>query len=231
MRENLPDDEAQERNGGGLADVFMIDDLETLKTIADPLRLQIVEQLIDEPLTVKQVAANLGLTPARLYYHVNLLEEHGLIQVVEQRLVSNLVEKVYRATAWEIDVAPSLLHFDTQEGKESLTSMAVTTLDVTREDLLRSLDARAYALAQGAPEHPRRVLVTRQVYRIPESEVEALYRQAQALLEAFEAASVTHGGAAGEDEAADDASHPYAVTVAVYPRFDYPAPSDEEAAR
>jgi DNA-binding transcriptional ArsR family regulator len=58
-----------------------------VKTIADPLRNQIFESLILQPPTVRQIAEKLGLSPKRLYYHVRLLETHGLIQVVETRVV------------------------------------------------------------------------------------------------------------------------------------------------
>ena len=35
------------------------------------------------------------MKPNRLYYHVNLLEEHGLIRVTDTRLVSGIVERTY----------------------------------------------------------------------------------------------------------------------------------------
>src|SRR5918912_4209068 len=78
--------------------VVTITDLDRLRVIADPLRLRILETLI-EPRTVKQVAAALGLAPTKLYYHINLLERHGLIVVVDTRLVSGILEKRYQAAA------------------------------------------------------------------------------------------------------------------------------------
>jgi DNA-binding transcriptional ArsR family regulator len=197
-------------------DVFEIEDLETLKTIADPLRTQILERLVDEPKTVKEVAADLGLAPSRLYYHVNLLEEHGLIQVVDQRMVGNLVEKVYRATAYKFKGAESLLSFDTREGKAMINTMFDNVLEATREDLLRSLEARTYALEMGAPERPRMATVNRQVYRIPESTAEELQARLTALMDDFADAAVD-GASATED----DPTHTYAFMAAFYPRFDY----------
>jgi DNA-binding transcriptional ArsR family regulator len=202
-------------------EVYEIPDLETLKTIADPLRTQILERLVTRPQTVKEIAAKLGLAPSRLYYHINLLEEHGLIKVVDQRMVANLVEKVYRATAYNFEAAPSLLSFDTREGKLGINTVLVNTLDATREDLVRSLDARSYALDMGAPERPRQTIMSRLVHRLPESQAEELQARFKTLLKAFEDAAVDE--AWNEDEA-----HVYALTVAFYPRFDYPA-SQEDA--
>ena len=54
---------------------FHIADLETLRAIADPLRVQIMELLEGgQALTVKQVAEKLGLAPSKLYYHFGALE-------------------------------------------------------------------------------------------------------------------------------------------------------------
>ena len=78
---------------------FLIQDRETLKVMADPLRSQILEILLDSPHTIRQTAAKLGLSASKLYYHFNLLEKHGLIEVVETRRIANLVEKHYQAVA------------------------------------------------------------------------------------------------------------------------------------
>jgi DNA-binding transcriptional ArsR family regulator len=202
--------------------VLVIGDLETLRMIADPLRMQIFEQLVESPMTVKELATRLGLSPSRLYYHMNVLEEHELIRVVGQNSIGNLVEKIYRAVAAELDVAPTLLAFETRVGKESITAMAASTLDTTREDLLRSLEARAYALDGGAPERRRTIMVTRTMQRIPESQAVAFQERLSALQREFDAAAVS------ADEHGEEA-HIYALTIVLYPHFDYPQAEEEEA--
>src|SRR5215207_1521313 len=89
---------------------FRIKDLETLRALSDPLRVQIVE-LLAEDLTVKQVAERLGLAPSKLYYHFTTLEKLGLIEVAETRMVANMVEKLYRSSIDTLDVDPSLFKF------------------------------------------------------------------------------------------------------------------------
>lgn len=201
--------------------VFVVRDLDTLRTLADPLRMQVFEHLFNRPLTVKELAARLGLAPGRLYYHINVLEDYGLIHVVDRHLVGNLVEKVYRATVAELDLDPELLSFRSPTSKESIATMVASTLDTTREDLVRSLQARDYALATGAEERPRRIMVTRVVHHIPESRAESFAARLKALLEEFEDAAV--------DEAWDaEEAHSYAFTVAFYPHFDYPETPEEE---
>src|SRR5262245_46354904 len=73
----------------------LVADVETLKALSDPLRLRIIERMvtrIDEPWTVKELAAELGVPPTRLYHHVDLLLERELIRPVERRVVSGIIE-------------------------------------------------------------------------------------------------------------------------------------------
>jgi DNA-binding transcriptional ArsR family regulator len=95
---------------------FLIQDLETLRAIADPLRNQTLDILIEQPQTVGEAAVKLGLSPSKLYYHFSLLEKHGLIQVCETRQVGNLLEKVYRAVSSNLKIADNLLNFRTPTG-------------------------------------------------------------------------------------------------------------------
>ena len=75
-----------------------------LKALADPLRLRLGLLLLDEAHTVKELATALNVPPTRLYYHVRILEEHGLIEVVERRMVSGIEERRYQAVIdkWNI---------------------------------------------------------------------------------------------------------------------------------
>src|SRR5688572_24810596 len=90
------------------AESYLVTDLETLKVLADPLRLRIRE-LMGKPTTVKQVAAKLDLPATKLYYHINLLEKHGLIVLVDTRVVSGIIEKHYQVSAQNVRVAKHLL--------------------------------------------------------------------------------------------------------------------------
>ena len=79
----------------GILDVKVIEDLATLRLLSDPLRLRLIEELGVQPTTVKALARAMGMKPNRLYYHVNLLEQHGLVRVTQTRIVSGIVERTY----------------------------------------------------------------------------------------------------------------------------------------
>jgi DNA-binding transcriptional ArsR family regulator len=116
--------------------LHIIRDLDTAKAIADPLRLQIIEVLLNGPLTVKQISKKLGLAASRLYYHVNTLEKHDLIRVVDTSIHGNLIEKHYWVSAYNYRVDHDVYNINVQEaeGKENIISMALNSLDLVRED-------------------------------------------------------------------------------------------------
>jgi DNA-binding transcriptional ArsR family regulator len=198
---------------------FRIKDLETLRSLSDPLRVQIVE-LLAEDLTVRQVAEKLGLAPSKLYYHFATLEKIGLIEVAETRMVANMVEKVYRSSADTLDVDPSLFKFS-KEGENETLHMAVTsTIDATRDDLLRSLQARQFQLEQGAEEQPRRVILNRLISRLPDARLGEFQERLVQLLQEFESENDTSARGAK--------LQPYALTVAFYPSFYFETPKKEK---
>ena len=188
---------------------FHISDLETLRAISDPLRVQILELLESQSLTVKQVAEKLGLAPSKLYYHFGALEKLGFIEVAETRMVANMLEKTYKSAAHILDVDPALFKFSKDGDNESINILLSSTIDATREDLLRSMQARQFQLEQGADETPRRVIVNRVVSSTSEKRIEEFQDRLLKLIQEFEA----------EDKTSKPADQPYALTVAFYPSF------------
>lgn len=199
-----------------LSSTHEIEELDTLRVLADPLRVQIVEILIAEALPVKQVAQRLGLAPSKLYYHVNLLEEHGLIQVVDTRMVSGIVEKHYRAIARNFRVKHELLSTATPEGRESVNTAITAAIDTTRDDILRSLEARQFERDQGAPPHPREALVTRHRKRLTEAEAQAFRQRLTELAHEFEDAPES-----------EEATQSFGLLLAFYPSFYFPEDEDD----
>lgn len=122
--------------------VYMIEDVETLKVITDPLRLEILELLSLEPHTVKYVADSLGLSSSRLYYHFNLLESKKMISVVDTKTVNNMIEKYYWNAADDYEINNEILTFSNEVDMEDLNRLVAATLDATRDDFIRSLQAK-----------------------------------------------------------------------------------------
>ena len=126
---------------------FVIQDIETLRAISDPLRIRLLE-LMAQPQTVKEIAAQLGVGKTKLYYHLNLLEKHGIIRVARTRVVSGIIEKSYQVTAYSYRPAKELL-LRGDEGKEHGVAIVESILDATRTDLTHSLNTGQAALGPG----------------------------------------------------------------------------------
>ena len=61
-----------------------VEDTRVLEAFRNPTRVRLL-RLLRDPYTVKGLAQRLDVPPTRLYHHVNVLEEVGLIEVVETR--------------------------------------------------------------------------------------------------------------------------------------------------
>jgi DNA-binding transcriptional ArsR family regulator len=192
--------------------IFQIKDRETLKVITDPLRAQIMEAATLEPLTVKQVAVRLGLSPSKLYYHVNMLEKFGFIRVVETNRVGNMLEKTFQTVASQFDISPALLTSTSNEGKDVLYELVRSTLDTTREDIMRSMQTRFDQLEQGAPQQPRHMLLKREVRHISDERAEEFNQRICDLLKEFTEYEVPPGTPGAMN---------YGLAFAFYPSFVY----------
>ena len=188
---------------------YHVSDLETLRAISDPLRVQILELLEGQALTVKQVAEKLGLAPSKLYYHFGALEKLGMIEVEETRMVANMLEKTYTSAAHLLDIDPSLFKFNKEGDNEPINILLSSTIDATRDDLLRSLQARQFQLEQGMEEQPRRIIINRVVSSVSEKRIGEFQDRLAKLIQEFEA----------EDASSKPKDQPYALTVAFYPSF------------
>ncbi len=69
-------------------------------------RMAILDVLRDGAATATQIAARLGVHPANLTRHIRVLEEAGLVVLVEKRDTGRNLEKYYAAIGWQLQVAP-----------------------------------------------------------------------------------------------------------------------------
>lgn len=89
-------------------DVDVIDDPVAAAVALDPVRSKILAALA-EPGSSTTVAAVLGLPRQQVNYHLRILEDHGLIQMVEERPKRGLTERVMLATARAYVVSTSTM--------------------------------------------------------------------------------------------------------------------------
>ena len=202
--EVIPPSSSDPAAGFRPAETFLITTPEQLKAINDPLRLNILEILIQEALTVKQVSTRLGKPSTRLYYHVNLLEAAGFVVQVETRVKSGIIEKYYRAAYKNFQVDRKLLSTAAGQG-DAFQTLVSTLFDSTVSDLNRSFSSGLIETAGEGNNPPRNLILSRILCDLRPEDVPAFIRKFEALLAEL----------GGEHDPAKQVS--YACTVAFYP--------------
>lgn len=85
-----------------------MDRLEQAEALLKPQRIDVLRQLA-EPHTCTEVAAELGQTAQRVYYHVRKLVDAGLAYQVTERRVRGINEGIYQAVARSYWLSPRLV--------------------------------------------------------------------------------------------------------------------------
>ncbi len=83
---------------------LVLRDLAQVKALADPLRQRLLSAFATTPQTTKQVADCLDENPTKLYHHVQILADAGLLSLVEKRQKRGTTERYYRAAAKQFSV-------------------------------------------------------------------------------------------------------------------------------
>jgi len=199
-------------------DELLIDDLETLKVVSDPLRINLLEAM-NQPTTVRQVAEQLGVDQKKLYYHVNLLEKHGLIAVVDERVVSGIIEKWYQVRAYSFRVERSLLNVSEDKG-ETWRMLLGSIFENTVEDVIAAA-ASGVLPQEGQPEGESSMMLMRSRFYLTQEQFLTFKARFQALLDEMNKA---------EGDPPDKSQPHYGLTLAFYPAAPAkPAPQDEDA--
>ena len=186
---------------------LQISTLETLKVFSDPLRQQIIEALLDGPKTVKQVATELDHSPTKLYYHVNLLEEHGLIRVTETRVVSGIIEKHYQAAARSFLIHRALLTPGRDSDDEAVDAAFDAMIEPIRADIHKGIRQGVIDMSDDSPQH-RKLRMWRAMSMMNEEQAEAFYARLEALIQEFNGF---------RDEEANAGGQGYGLMIGVFP--------------
>src|ERR1700719_2921692 len=91
-----------------MQDVAVIEDAAAAEVSLDPIRSRMLAELA-EPYTATTLAARLGLARQEGKSHVKTLEQHGLVELVEERRKGNMTERVVRASAAAYVISPAAL--------------------------------------------------------------------------------------------------------------------------
>jgi DNA-binding transcriptional ArsR family regulator len=92
-----------------MLEVAVIEDPETAEVSLDPVRSRILAELA-HPASAASLADRVGLPRQNVNYHLRALEEHGLVELVEERKKGNMTERLLQATALSYVISPAAMN-------------------------------------------------------------------------------------------------------------------------
>ena len=202
----------------------VISDVETLKAISDPVRLRILETMIqaaDEDWTVKRIATAMGVGPTKLYHHIAILEERAFIRPSGTRVVSGIIETRYRIAQLNVRLDRSLLSGSgsADDAATAIEEVLRTMFDAAREDVGKALRSGAMEIDPGGA--PARGILRQDLRRLGPARAAELRERIMALLDEFD-----------DDEPEEPAAGPFGLLIALYPitdaRLRHSGPGDNE---
>lgn len=182
--------------GGDPHGIGLITSLDQIGALSNPVRSRILRHA-GRPVTVAELAERLSVPQTRLYYHVNLLVEEGLLAQVDERKSGARIEKIYLRTAATFQLGPGL--FDEIGDQRKMAAAAAALLfDPAQADTEVVLE-RVFAGEKPVGEFGRTVV------RLTEHDAERFGARIQALMTDLLAADT------------DEGPHVYSFTVAFIP--------------
>ena len=200
------------------ADTLEVCDLEALRALTDPLRLRLVDLLRQAARTAKELAAAMEVDQRTLYYHLGLLERHGLIRVVGTRLVSGIQERRYRAAAY-LFLYKDLAAPGLPEGDAGTLGVVVSSFfAITAEEIRDSVAAGRIVLA-GTPEADRALTSTWELLRLSSADAASLAGRLAALLAEYhiESEDLVASERAAEEGRSDDGRQTFRFLSTLFP--------------
>ena len=164
-------------DGSRPAEVFWLQTPEHFDVLSDSTRLEVIELLM-RPHSVAELADQMRVPRTRLYHHINLLEDAGMIRVVDTRQAGAQTEKLYQVSAYSFQ--PSKEYLDRALPREKAHAVLTSIFGTTEGDFVRSVEEGAVTFEDQSASrrmHVRRSLMVLNGERLHDfiAELEAVY--------------------------------------------------------
>lgn len=165
-----------------MKETYTIKDLEQIRLLSDPLKLQLLQAFAEGAKTTKQAAAELGESITKLYRHVDALHAAGLLEIAAEKQKRGTVERTFQAVAQRFEADQSL--FAEDGGAEGA---------VAARDMLRAVEDEIIDAIGNPGEGPEAIMMRLRCKASPQR----LAELRQSLNEWIEQ---TQGDCGGDDE-------------------------------
>ena len=113
-----------------MKEILVLRDLECIKAIAHPKRIDILKAFNNLPLSAKQLSQILDEPHAKINYHIKTLYKVGILELVEEKIKSGIVEKYYYPKAKSILIDKNVINISLEKDDEKLSSKFDDILDL-----------------------------------------------------------------------------------------------------
>jgi predicted ArsR family transcriptional regulator len=176
----------------------LVSDPSQFEALSSSVRMRILSTC-HIPRSVREIAEDLDVPVTRLYYHVNLLDDCGFLEVVHTRKSGARLEKLYRATGRRITPGPDLLD-NVDDPGAAARIMAAIVFEPARAETERALERRLEGEGQSAN-------FGRAISRLTPAQLEEVTSRLEDLVGSF----------VGEDDHDDEAAREYTFTFTLVP--------------
>lgn len=117
---------------------------EEVKIFTDPFRLRILSiiQGNDEPMTVKQIADRMEVSPAKVHYHVKKLLKVNILELSYTKNIKGIIAKYYTTTAqkFKLGLEQSMLGNEINKVEEYTSRIFGTITTSFLEEVKKAID-------------------------------------------------------------------------------------------
>lgn len=128
-----------------MKDLLVLRDLDCVKAIAHPRRIDILNAFKSEPLSAKQLSEMLDEPHAKINYHIKTLYNVGILELVEEKIKSGIVEKYYYPTANNVVMSRKIIEYTLDEKSED-GQVSISDFENTVENFYNAVDAEELSL-------------------------------------------------------------------------------------
>ena len=82
-----------------MKEVHILNTLEEINIVSDPIRLKIIMSLGTTPKTAQDLSDALEVSRSKIHYHLKILEQNGIIEVVDTELINGITQKYFLPVA------------------------------------------------------------------------------------------------------------------------------------
>lgn len=136
-----------------MKDILVLRELDQIKAISHPYRIEIIECFDEEQAaTAKQIADKLGEPHAKINYHIKTLQKVGILELVDERVKSGIIEKYYLPAAKTFVIDKSIMNSGDKKVIESLNQASMSIFENISNDFYKALENA------NEKEHPKQML-------------------------------------------------------------------------